>query len=255
MKHVAVRLAAVALTAVALAAAVGCGRRQPATEDAGASTAPASTAPESATPGPAAPASNPAAAPAAGAPGAPQNAATPGAAPAPGPATPPVTPPAATAPAAGTAEPAPRDVVLFFQANDDDSLVPEKRKMVMPDSVEEEAKRIVTELVAGPRKEGLLPTIPAGTKVLGVYLDRAGTAFVDLSEEFVSLHPGGSDGEVATVFSVVDSLTWNLKEVKRVRFLVGGEERDTLKNHLDLRRAYLKDMSIVNMDSSDGAGR
>jgi spore germination protein GerM len=124
----------------------------------------------------------------------------------------------------------------------------------MPDSVAEQAKRIITELAAGPRKEGLLPTLPAGTKVLGVYLDRAGTAFLDLSEEFVSLHPGGSDDEITTIFSVVDALTWNVKEIKRVRFLVGGEERDTLKNHLDLRRAYLKDMSIVNMDSTDGAG-
>jgi spore germination protein GerM len=124
----------------------------------------------------------------------------------------------------------------------------------MPDSAAEQAKRIVTELSAGPRKQGLLPTLPAGTKVLGVYLDRAGTAFLDLSEEFVSLHPGGSDDEVATIFSVVDTLTWNVKEIKRVRFLVAGEERDTLKNHLDLRRAYLKDMSIVNMDFTDGAG-
>jgi hypothetical protein len=33
-----------------------------------------------------------------------------------------------------------------------------------------------------------------------------------------------------------------------VRFLIAGEERDTLKSHLDLRRAYIKDMSIVRLE-------
>jgi Sporulation and spore germination len=246
--RVAVRRAAVAFVAVALVAAMACGRRQATTErapEAPAAGTPSSAAPSTAAPNTATPAP----------PGAAQQSAAAGATPA---AAPPAPPPAGSAPgAAPSAEPpgpAPRDVVLFFEASDDDVLAPEKRKIVMPDSVAEQGRRIVTELAAGPHKEGLLPTLPAGTKVLGVYIDRAGTAFVDLSEEFVSMHPGGSDEEVATIFSVVDSLTWNVKEIKRVRFLVGGEERDTLKNHLDLRRAYLKDMSIVNMDSSDGGG-
>jgi len=62
------------------------------------------------------------------------------------------------------------------------------------------------------------------------------------------LHPGGSDGEIATIYSLVDSLIYNLPEIKRVHFLVNGEERDTLKSHLDLRRDYQKDLSIVDMD-------
>ena len=110
------------------------------------------------------------------------------------------------------------------------------------------ARQIVSELAAGPELKDLLPTVPRQTTVLGVYLDRRGTAFVDLSDEFISMHPGGSADEMATVFSIVDSLTYNLPEVRRVRFLVGGEERETLHSHLDLRRAYLKDMSIVRME-------
>ena len=52
---------------------------------------------------------------------------------------------------------------------------------------------------------------------------------------------------MATVFSIVDSIVYNLPEIRRVRFLVGGEERETLHSHLDLSRAYLKDMSMVRM--------
>jgi len=61
---------------------------------------------------------------------------------------------------------------------------------------------------------------------------------------------GLSPALAKTVFSIVDSLTYNFPEFKRVRFLVGGEERETLQSHLDLRRAWLKDMSIVRMDDA-----
>jgi spore germination protein GerM len=153
------------------------------------------------------------------------------------------------APAAG-AQPTRRDVTLFFERDDDDALGAETRPILLSDSIVDQAKQIVSELVTGPHDKGLLPTIPQETKVLGLYLDRAGTAYVDLSDEFVDKHPGGSSEELATVFSIVDSLTYNLPEVKRVRFLVVGEERDTLASHLDLRRAYVKDMSIVKMDEA-----
>jgi germination protein M len=141
-----------------------------------------------------------------------------------------------------------KEVVLFFQKSDEDLLGPEKRLILPGTSVVDQGKQLVAELIAGPRAKGLLPTIPEGTTILGLYLDRKGTAFLDLSDEFVSSHPEGSSEDLATVFSIVDSLTYNLPEIKRVRFLVGGEEREALNSHLDLRRAWLKDMSIVKMD-------
>lgn len=174
--------------------------------------------------------------------------------------------PAAAGSAAADAQPAPagspgtgasavpaeaenrREVVLFFQKSDDDMLGPEKRMILPGTTVIDQGKQVVAELIAGPRTRGLLPTIPERTTVLGLYLDKSGTAYLDLSDEFVSDRQEGSSEELATVFSVVDSLTYNLPEIKRVRFLVGGEERETLQSHLDLRRAWLKDMSIVKMD-------
>jgi len=141
-----------------------------------------------------------------------------------------------------------KEVVLFFQKKDDDLLGPEKRLILPGTSVIDQGKQVIAELIAGPRARGLLPTIPDRTTILGLYLDRGGTAYLDLSDDFVSGPPGGSSEDLATVFSIVDSLTYNLPEIKRVRFLVGGEEREALNSHLDLRRAWLKDMSIVKMD-------
>jgi len=213
----AARAAGVALAAALVAAGCGCGGR-PVSEAppaaAGEAVAPvAATAQDAATAGGAEPASG-------GAPG----------------------------PPAAPGEPNHREVVLFFQRAADDTLGPERRRILLTSSIADQARQIIGELAAGPETEGLLSTVPRRTTVLGVYLDRAGTAYLDLSEEFVSMHPGGSSEELATIFSIVDSLTYNLPEIRRVRFLVGGEERDTYKSHVDLRAAYIKNMSIVRME-------
>ncbi len=166
--------------------------------------------------------------------------------------------PAVTAPVSGaggaafSGEQNRREVTLFFQESSSDALGPERRKIFLTASSADQAKQIVQELINGPQDKELLATLPAQTRLRGLYFDRAGTAYVDLSDDLVALHPGGSDEEIATIFSIVDSLTYNLPEIKRVHFLINGEERDTLKAHLDLRRDYRQDLSIVDMDRRQG---
>jgi len=160
----------------------------------------------------------------------------------------PVPSPAETAEPSFTSEQNRREVTLFFQEATSEYLGPERRKIFLTSSVADQAKQIVVELITGPLEKGLLPTLPSQTRLRGLYLDRSGTAFVDLSSEVTDFHPGGTDEEIATIFSLVDSLVYNLPGIKRVHILVNGEERESLKSHLDLRRDYSKDMSIVDMD-------
>jgi hypothetical protein len=138
-----------------------------------------------------------------------------------------------------------RDVSLYFQDPDSDLLVAEPREIFETNSLTDQAKQIVVGLIDGPRNEDLLPTVPSSTRVLGLYMDRNGTAWVDLSHEVVSDHLGGTAEELATIFSIVNSLTVNLPQIKRVHILVDGDERDTLKDHLDLGRDFVQDLSIV----------
>ena len=139
-----------------------------------------------------------------------------------------------------------RDITLFFQDPGSDLLMPEERQIFETNSLTDQAKQIVVGLIDGPQNPSLLPTMPEKTRVLGLYMDRDGTAWVDLSHEVVSDHIGGTAEEVATIFSLVNSLTVSLPEIKRVHILVNGEERDTLNSHLDLRRDFIKDLSIVH---------
>jgi len=179
--------------------------------------------------------------------GAPEAAASPATG-APAPAEPSATQAEETGAPSFTSEQNRREVLLFFQEANNDYLGPERRKIFLTTSIADQAKQIVVEVINGPQEAGLLPTVPPQARLRGLYLDRSGTVYVDLSSELSDLHPGGSDGEIATIYSLVDSLIYNLPEIKRVHFLVNGEERDTLKSHLDLRRDYQKDLSIVDMD-------
>ena len=138
-----------------------------------------------------------------------------------------------------------REVTLFFQSIDGEDLVPEARKIFLTESVADQARQTVRELAEGPRSR-LLPTIPEGTELRELFLGKDGTAYVDFSQAFVDRHPGGSSAEIFTVFSLVDTLTYNFPEIRKVRILVEGDERATLKDHLDLSRAYVSDMSLVS---------
>lgn len=164
----------------------------------------------------------------------------------------PRSPGAGTEPEAAAAKPSflsdqnRREIVLFFQESESEYLGPERRKIFLTNSLTDQAKQIVIELINGPQNPDLLPTLPRETQVRGLYLDRSGTAYVDLSGEVESLHPGGTAEEIGTIFSLVNSLTYNLPDIRRVHLLVEGEERETLK-HLDLRRDYRQDLSIVDM--------
>src|SRR5574337_1057181 len=71
-------------------------------------------------------------------------------------------------------------------------------------------------------------------KLRAFFLDQAGTAYVDLAPAA----PGGirasARDEMLAVYAVVNMLTQNLEEVRRVRFLIDGRESQTLAGHIDL---------------------
>jgi len=129
----------------------------------------------------------------------------------------------------------PKRVVHLFFTGEGETLVEEERLIFPRPTATEEAKEILTELIRGPMADHF-PTLPRGTKLLAFFLDEEGTAYVDFDLTFQREHPGGSLGELLTTYSIVDTLAFNLPEIKQVQILVEGEEIPTLAGHLDLRR-------------------
>lgn len=152
--------------------------------------------------------------------------------------------PAVSATGSGQVQPIKmKTVTLFFLSESDNLLHPEERE-IKAGTLNEEAREVVKELIRGS-KSGLLSTLPETTRLRQVFVAADGTAYVDLSRQILEASYYGSSGEMAAVYSIVNSLAYNFKNVKRVSLLVEGNERETLGGHIDLSRPFNPDYSLV----------
>jgi len=128
------------------------------------------------------------------------------------------------------------EVNLYFSDSQAMYLVAEKRKISQAPSL---ARQAVVELIKGPESSDLYPTIPEGTQVNEVYIVDD-IVYIDLSEEIFKNHPGGSSGELMTVYSIVNTLT-EIPMIKGVQILVEGNEMKSLVGHIDISMPLLRD--------------
>jgi hypothetical protein len=133
---------------------------------------------------------------------------------------------------------------LFYVSDDGTRLKGVEREVAYGDGAAAQAQEIVRAQL-GPAADPLVSAVPAGTTLRALYLTSNGSAFVDLSREVVTAHPGGSLDELLTVYSIVNALTMNLPAVTSVQVLVDGKEVDTLVGHVDLRRPLTKNAAWV----------
>jgi len=153
---------------------------------------------------------------------------------------------ATPAPAEAAQEEAGRriNVRLYFEAPDREGLLPEEREVAFSSDLARQLRIVVEELAKGSTT-GLLPTLPAGTRVLEVFVQALGVAYVDLSSEASSGLPGGSRAELLTVYSVVNTVVTNFPAVSRVRIVVDDRPVDSLGGHVDVSRPLPPDMTLV----------
>ena len=144
------------------------------------------------------------------------------------------------------------EVVLFFPSKRGDRLFPERREIFDTRTNASKAKQVINELIAGPGDERLFSVLSPGVNIRNLYLSSDGTAYVDFSAEFIRDCPSGTTGELHTVYSVVNALTYNFFMISRVKILVEGHELLTLKGHLDLRKAFSGNMSLVEWQNDAG---
>jgi spore germination protein GerM len=131
-----------------------------------------------------------------------------------------------------------KEVMLYFPSESDGLLHPELRRIPGGSSVAEEARQAVEELIKGS-SEGYLSPLPPGTRLRQLFVTKDGIAYVDFSREIVEEHPSGSSAELSTVYSVVNTLAYNFRPIKKVFILVEGGERETLGGHINLSQAFV----------------
>jgi spore germination protein GerM len=133
---------------------------------------------------------------------------------------------------------------LYYIADDGLRLTSVERDVAYGEGPLEQARQIVAAQIAAVA-EPTVSAIPAGTMLRALFLTDRGEAFVDLSREIVSAHPGGTVSELLTVYTIVNALTTNLPAVTSVQVLVDGKQVETLVGHLDLRRPLAKNLEYI----------
>lgn len=137
-----------------------------------------------------------------------------------------------------------RRVTLFFLSEDDDLLHPEEREVLSGPSLTDDLETAVIELIKGSAKD-LVPPFPPETRVRQIFVTKDGTAYVDLTKEVTENFAYGSSSEMSAVYALVDTLTFNFKDIKKVSLLIEGAERETLGGHIDLSRPLAPQYSLI----------
>jgi hypothetical protein len=138
---------------------------------------------------------------------------------------------------------------LFYANETGDGLVGVEREVAQADDTAEQARNILDRQFE-PAPAPLIQVVPEATRLRTVFLISGGTAYVDLTGEVASTHPGGSLDELLTVYAIVDALTVNLPSVTGVQILIDGKEVDTLAGHVDLRRPLPANRTLIRPPAS-----
>ncbi|PKN06106.1 MAG: hypothetical protein CVU72_06170 [Deltaproteobacteria bacterium HGW-Deltaproteobacteria-7] len=132
---------------------------------------------------------------------------------------------------------------IYFSDAQERFLVAEKRYIFKSDDAAEQAKEVVKALLAGS-KTGNVNTFPANVTLKDVKMDKEGVAQVNFSNNLIKSHPGGSTAEMATIYSLTNTLTSNISDIKAVKILVDGKELPSIKGHISTLHPFRPDSDL-----------
>ena len=142
-----------------------------------------------------------------------------------------------------------RSVRLYYESPQM-LLVAEPRRIPLAASSAAALPVVARELMKGPANPPLARLFPEDTVVRGAYLLPGGTAIVDLGgATLVSGWGTGSHQELMSAYSLVQTLTANFEEVRRVRVLINGSPAETLAGHVSLAKSLGPHLELVEPSS------
>jgi len=142
-------------------------------------------------------------------------------------------------------------LTLFFPDREGWYVVPEFRKvsLVAGGDPSKLAQTALEALMQGTDNAALLDVFPEDTELRGVMLEGS-TLVVDMSEEFIKNHPGGSTWELQVLRAIVHTLL-DIEGVDKAQFTVEGQRVESLAGHLAIDRPLERDpieTGLVRLD-------
>jgi hypothetical protein len=135
-------------------------------------------------------------------------------------------------------------VNLYFSDQQERFLKAERRYVFKENTPEAQAKEIVRALLEGS-KTNLVNTFPEDVKVKEVDIDSSGVASVDFDKKLINAHPGGAAAELATMYSLADTLALNIPAIKKVKILVEGKPVKTIGGHISSASVFEPDLELI----------
>ena len=140
---------------------------------------------------------------------------------------------------------------LYFSDANERFLIPEKRQLMKDKDIVGQACELVKALLDGPKTK-LVRTFPQKTELQGVKIEGGQRAVVSFDKNFIRNHPGGSASEMATIYSLTNTLTANILSIKEVKLLVGGKELESIGGHIDTRRPFVPNKDMLAPGVNEG---
>ncbi len=136
---------------------------------------------------------------------------------------------------------------LYFTDLEGDSLTKEARSIYYSASKPLEWA-IVERVIAGPKVQGNFPTVPAATQIISVS-SSGGICYVNLTQSFLSNTL--VIGEKIPIYSIVNSVTDNCRDVTAVQISVDGDSNIIFRQETDLSKPFEPDWSLVVENRED----
>ncbi|NLP14926.1 MAG: sporulation protein [Clostridium sp.] len=140
-----------------------------------------------------------------------------------------------------------RNITLYFANSNADKVVAEKREVEISQDTQIE-RLVFEELQKDPRSADLHSAIPERTRLLSASTEN-GMCTLDLSREFVDNHPGGSAGELMTLYSIINTMT-ELSGIDKVQFLIEGQKLETYI-HAVFNEPFGRNQDIIGKSASE----
>lgn len=113
----------------------------------------------------------------------------------------------------------------------------EERDVAATTDPEEAVRVLLAELFGGPSIPGGFGAFAVEVELGSVYVAPGGIAYVDLVSANGEPPPSsGSQQEILSVYSVVNSLVLNVSEIEAVALLWNGQQRPSFAGHVDTSR-------------------
>lgn len=135
-------------------------------------------------------------------------------------------------------------VKLFLMTNRSQFLRPVHTTLVVPETRLQLYREFIDELVKG--REGYDVPLPPGVTVRSIFMmPEDGLLVIDFDRSLISGFPSGTASELEFIYFFVDNLCFNFQEIKKVKFLISGNEYQVITGHIDIQQPFYPNFSYL----------